>query len=220
LYPYNHAPLFKDLLAVIANYKSIEGFSSSCTTLLAPHTNEIRFGTLHHLVAIMPIQSYTYIPEDLYRFYTLDAGLLHSMPSAGITIDSEFTEKEYQQRAILPLPNYTEIMTCLHYAKLKKTLLQKHSVRDEYSYLLPAMYSDELAPYIVPKKKYVASTDRGRGTSFRGKEESTTSSRGRGRGRGTTTTSSRGRGTGARGRGTTTSSRGKEESTKPRRMAY
>jgi 5'-3' exonuclease len=234
LYPYNHAPLFKDLLAVVLNRDRIKGFKKSFSKLIEPNPNEIRFSVLHQLVSIMPIQSYLYLPQELYQFYTLKGGLLHIMPSAGIVIDSEFTEKNYQERPILPLPNYYEIMTCLQYSRFKKSFLKEYTISDEYVYSVPPLYNNKLAPPIVPREKPTfvdtrsregesttgrGGSERGRGTStyIRSRESGGVSERGSGsyirsRGSGGTSTyrGGRGRGTSERGggRGRGTSERG------------
>lgn len=194
MYPYNHAPLFEDLLSVILNRDLISGFKSSCSNL-APDKDEIRFTSLHLLVAIMPVQSYDCISEDLYQFYTMRGGMLHLMPSVGITLDREFTEMEHQQRPILPLPNYTEIMTGLGAVRLRTTLLKKHERENEYSLSGEPGYRNILAENIVKK---IELSSRDRDTGIRERSSYVSADRGGYRGRGGDRGGYRGRG---RGRG-------------------
>lgn len=170
LYPYNHAPLFEDLLSVLLNYKQINGFVRSCTGL-SPAEGERKLTTLHHIVSVMPIQSYKYIPDDLYKFYSIEAGLLHIMPSGTVTVDYEFTELEHQKRVILPLPNYYEIMSCFSNTKMRKSLLTKHSESREITNSSPMLYADKIKKELNKRRDEKQSSRGGRGGSFRGKQE-------------------------------------------------
>lgn len=150
LYPYSHAPLFQDISDMLQ--KNVKDIGTVADVSRKP--DELRFTSLHQLVAIMPAQSYEYIPEDLYRFYSLKGGLLHLMPSAGITIDEEFTSEAHQARPILPPPNYTEIMIALSSVKIRTKVVEKYTPRaNDAKNVRHIPYNNRLARRLVDKHR-------------------------------------------------------------------